>query len=265
MNYFAHQAAAQRYAQSRPYFHPMVIERVGALLGLEEPVPIALDVACGTGQSALALTTLAETVIATDISPSMLAQAPTHERIRYMEAPAEKLPLESASVDLVTVSLAFHWFERSRFLAEMRRVLRPDGALVIYSNGFYGQMRENPEFARWNRENYLRRYPTPPRNDQPFTEADAQASGFRFASREHYTNEVSFSPDALARYLMTQSNVIAAVEQGSESLSTVHAWLIDTITPLFPGPKATFFFGGEVWVLQPSPHFGASGHAARMP
>ncbi len=254
MNYFAHQTAAQRYAQSRPYFHPLVMERIGAVLHLERPLRLALDVACGTGQSALALTTLADSVLATDISPSMLAQAPPHERIRYLEAPAEHLPLENTSVDLITVSLAFHWFDRSRFLAEARRVLRSDGALVIYSNGFYGQMRENPAFARWNRESYLPRYPIPPRNDQPFTDEIAQESGFRFLSRERYTNEISFSPDELAHYLVTQSNVIAAVEQGSESLSAVQAWLLETMTPLFANPKATFLFGGEIWFLRPSPN-----------
>jgi SAM-dependent methyltransferase len=253
MNYFAHQTAAERYARNRPYFHPLVVERIRAFLGSKCPVAVAVDVACGTGQSALALTEIAQSVIATDMAPSMLAQAPVHERIRYVEAPAEHLPLGDRSADLMTVSLAFHWFDRRRFLAEARRILRPEATLVIYSNGFYGRMTENSEFARWNRESYLTRYPTPPRHDQPFTDEDAQTNGFQCVGRERYTNEISFSPEQLAQYLMTQSNVIAAVEQGSETLADVHAWLLDTASPLFPSPRGTFTFGGEIWFLQPSP------------
>ena len=86
VNFFAHKTAAERYARSRPYFHPLVIERIRAFLGLKRPLPVAVDVACGTGQSALALTEIAESVIATDLSPSMLAHAPAHERIRYVQA-----------------------------------------------------------------------------------------------------------------------------------------------------------------------------------
>jgi SAM-dependent methyltransferase len=251
-NYFAHATAAERYAKSRPFFHPLVVERIRKFLGPEQAVPVALDVACGTGQSTLALTELAESVIATDISPEMLTQAPVHERIRYAAAPAENLPLEPESVDMITVALAFHWFDRARFLAEARRVLRRDGALVIYNNGFYGRMHENPALADWNREQYLVRYPIPPRNNRPFTDEDATAAGFTFAGRERYANDVSFSPEQLARYLMTQSNVIAAVEQGSEPLEAVHAWLLETVTPLFPSPTATFAFGGEIWYLRKS-------------
>lgn len=42
---------------------------------------------------------------------------------------AEAIPLADASVDAVTVGHAFHWFDRSRALAEIRRVLRPGGGL----------------------------------------------------------------------------------------------------------------------------------------
>lgn len=251
VNYFAYQTAAERYARSRPYFHPLVIDRIRAFLKLEGRVPMSLDVGCGTGLSAVAATEIADSVIATDISGSMLGQAPKHERIRYIEAPAEQLPVESGSADLMTVSLAFHWFDRARFLAEAHRVLRETGTLVIYSNGFFGRMKENPEFTDWNRGSYLTRYPIPPRNDQAFTDDDAKNNGFEFVGRERYTNEITFSPEELANYLMTQSNVIAAVEQGSESLQDVHAWLLESADSLFVSPTGSFIFGGEIWFLRP--------------
>ncbi len=252
MNYFAHQTAAERYAQGRPYFHPLVIDKIRAFLALQKPLSVAVDVACGTGQSALALTEIAEEIIAADIAPGMLAQAPAHPKIRYVQAPAEQLPLKSHLADLVTVSLAFHWLDRARFLDEAHRVIRPEGALAIYNNSFYGQMNENPDFSHWNREHYLTRYPTPHRNNAPFTDDDAREHDFVFVRQEPYTNDISFTPDQLVRYLMTQSNAIAAVEQGGKSLASASAWLLDSVSPFFRTPTATFQFGGEIWYLQSS-------------
>lgn len=250
MNYFAHETVAERYARSRPYFQPQVIERVRAFLQLEAPVLVAIDVACGTGHSSRALAEIAESVIATDISPSMLARAEPHPRIQYVHAPAETLPIADGAADLLTVCLAFHWLDRARFLAEARRVLRPGAPMVIYSNGFYGRMRENSAFEDWARDGYYKRYPTPPRNNQPFTNEDALASGFVFEKRENYTNDIVCTPEELADYLLTQSNVITFVEHGNESLASVRDWLVRGMKPFFQSPRGTFILGGEIWYLR---------------
>lgn len=47
------------------------------------------------------------------------------------ESPAEELPFEDGSVDLVTAMSAFHWFDHSRFLQEAHRVLKPNGCLAV--------------------------------------------------------------------------------------------------------------------------------------
>lgn len=71
--------------------------------------------------------------------------------------------------------------------------------------------------------------------------------------RENYENNVRFTTEELARYLETQSNVIAVVEEGSEDIEEVHAWLLRSLTPLFPGgAQATFVFGGYIWYLRPA-------------
>ena len=89
----------------------------------------------------------------------MLAHAPRHPRIAWIESPAENLPLPSGSVDLVTTGLAYHWFDQPRFLAEARRVLKPEGWLAIYGDGFLGEMVDNPDYAGWHAAEYARRYP----------------------------------------------------------------------------------------------------------
>lgn len=250
MNFFAYQSAAERYARCRPYFHPFVIEKIKTYLQLSKPVAQAVDVGCGTGQSTLALKAIATSIVGVDISAAMLAVASPDPAIRYIEASAEDLPLPAVFYDLLTTSMAFHWFDPRRFLAQAQRLLKLSGWLIIYMNGFGGQMQGNADFAAWNNQTYLARYPSPPRNREPLSAEQAREFGFRFVYQEIYENDVDFSVDELAAYLTTQSNVIAAVEQGAEHINDVYAWLVAELTPLFSVAKATFHFGGYIWYLQ---------------
>jgi SAM-dependent methyltransferase len=250
LTYFSYQSAARRYALSRPYFHPLVVERIRSFLRVESPLSHALDVGCGTGQSTLALRDIASHSIGTDISEEMLSEAPQQAGLGYVRAPAEQLPFADASFEIMTVGMAFHWFDRIRFLAEAHRVLLQNGWLVIYNNYFRGVMLENPDYEHWARGIYHARYPTPPRADSPLTDEEADTFGFRFAGREIYSNEVVFSVEEHAAYLMTQTNIIAAVEQGNQTAEDVYAWLLEVTRPLFPAPKCTFQFGGTIWYLQ---------------
>ena len=250
MNFFVHETAAQRYAKSRPYFHPLVMEKIKKCLSLTEPVASALDVGCGTGQSTVALKTLAHSVIGVDASASMIESAQVAPNISYVVAPAESIPLADAAFDLATVSLAFHWFDRAAFLHEAHRLLKPNGHLAIYNNGFYGMMRENSAFAQWNEAVYLARYPSPPRHHAPLTDENFATYGFRFLYRERYENDVSFTPATLAAYLTTQSNIIAHVEQGTETIEVVYEWLLNQVTPFFQASEGTFQFGGSFWLLK---------------
>jgi SAM-dependent methyltransferase len=93
------------------------------------------DCATGTGQAARALADHFKTVLATDASASQLAAAEPHPGVQYRLAPAENPGLEAASIDLVTVAQALHWFDRPRFFAEVERVLRPGGVLAVWSYG----------------------------------------------------------------------------------------------------------------------------------
>lgn len=251
MNFFAYESEAERYARHRPFFHPLVMEHIRTFLQANESFADAyfadaLDVGCGTGQSTTALQTIASRIIGVDISAAMLAQAEPRPAITYMEASAEALPFADESFDLITTALAFHWFDRDRFLSEVGRLLRPNGWLVIYNNAFRGRMRQNESFERWFRDEYLARYPTPPRHSTSIPDADWQRHGLQPVHGESYRNEVAFTVHELAGYLSTQSNIVAAVEQGNERLDDVLRNLVTGMTPLFPTPSATFEFGGTI-------------------
>jgi SAM-dependent methyltransferase len=251
MSYWIHASDAERYARSRPYFHALVMEKIRAYLKLVEPATWALDIACGTGQSAAALKAIAIHVVGLDISRPMLCNA-NEPGVQLIQAAGEHLPFADHRFDLATVALSFHWLNRDRLLPDTRRVLRPSGWLVIYDNFFLGQMEENPGFERWHKGEYLTRYPSPPRDSQPLSDEAAADRGFLFVGREGYSNVVTFSAEELSSYLMTQTNVLAAMQAGSEGPEDVYAWLLGSVKRLFPRRRYRFAFGGPISYLRPN-------------
>ena len=252
MNYFSPRSAAERYARGRPYFHPFVIARVGASLGAEGPPPRrALDVGCGTGLSAVALAALAESVYGVDAAPEMISLAARAPRVSYVVAAAERLPFGAGVFDLLTLSQVFHWLDRGRFLAEARRVLVARGWLVVYDNYFSGRAEGDEEFRAWHRDSYLARYPSPPRGRVAFTGREAEEHGFRLLGGEVYPNAIGFTHGALVDFLLTQSNVIAAVEGGREEAGEARRWLSEGLAPFFAaGGEKSFLFDAPVWRLR---------------
>jgi SAM-dependent methyltransferase len=93
----------------------------------------AWDCATGNGQAATHLAGYFDRVIATDESAEMIAQAPRKPRIEYRVAEAEDSDIDARSVDLVAVASAIHWFDLSRFYAEVRRVVRPGGVIAAWT------------------------------------------------------------------------------------------------------------------------------------
>ena len=249
VNPFVASNTAEAYAQGRPYFHPLVIEKIRKKLSLDAPVALAVDIACGTGLSTRALSAIAEHVVATDVSEAMLEQALEDTRITYHQASAESLPLDAATADLITVSSAFHWFERSAFLREARRVLRPGGWLVVYENFFRGRQHPNTDFVEWLKH-YYEAHPSPPRDRAPFTDEDAQRAGFEFLARETYENTWSFNLADFVAYLMSQSNAVATVTRGEDSAETLKLRLTKELELFFANREVIFSFAGFIWILQ---------------
>jgi SAM-dependent methyltransferase len=122
-------ALATGYATFRPSYPP---ELFAFLADLSAQRAVAWDCATGTGQAALGLAGHFAQVIATDASAAQIAHAVPHPRISYRVASAEASGLADASVDLVTVAQAAHWFDLPAFYAEVRRVLRPGGVLALW-------------------------------------------------------------------------------------------------------------------------------------
>jgi SAM-dependent methyltransferase len=97
------------------------------------PASVVLDAACGTGRYSAYLAGRGHRVIGVDRSPAMLAKArdklPESE---FREGDLEALPVESGSVDAAVCALALvHLPEIGRAIAELARVVRPGGRVII--------------------------------------------------------------------------------------------------------------------------------------
>jgi SAM-dependent methyltransferase len=123
---------AADYADYRPRYPKTLFDW---LAGLSPGRTLAWDCATGTGQAAVGLAALFERVIATDASAAQISQATPHPRIEYRVVAAESSGLHEHSADIITVAQALHWFDRDRFFAEVRRVLKPGGLLAVWTYG----------------------------------------------------------------------------------------------------------------------------------
>jgi SAM-dependent methyltransferase len=250
-NYFEHQLAAERYAAARPYIHPTALAKFCELSDITVPVDEALDVGCGTGQSSIALTKLARHVVGIDPSEHMLAGCAPHLQVEYKRSAAEQLPVADGAVHLITVAQAFHWLDQDAFLAEARRVLKDAGWLVIYNGWFTGRMKENAAFEKWFVGEYLRHYPTPPRNREPITAENMGARGFSLRSEAAFSNEIRMTVQQFTDYELSTTNVIAATTDSPVLFEAAERWIAESIKPYFDGNESrTFLFSGRIWCLQ---------------
>ncbi|MBZ0293511.1 MAG: methyltransferase domain-containing protein [Anaerolineae bacterium] len=128
---------AQGYVESKSHAAGYDLDQ---LLVIANPQPdwTVLDVATGGGHTALKFAPRVAQVIASDLTPNMLAAARAFiegkgvTNVRFEEADAENLPFEAARFDLVTCRIAPHHFpEVPRFVAEAVRVLKEGGLLLV--------------------------------------------------------------------------------------------------------------------------------------
>ena len=128
---------AQDYSKSKSHAQGADLE---ALIGDLKPrkSEVALDVATGTGFTAVALAGRVGHVTGIDMTDEMLVQAGRLARergrtnVRFELGDAMKIGYPNSSFDIITTRRATHHFEDvPRFLREAKRVLRPGGRLGI--------------------------------------------------------------------------------------------------------------------------------------
>ncbi|XP_039611249.1 putative methyltransferase DDB_G0268948 [Polypterus senegalus] len=102
----------------------------------EKPHDLAVDVGCGTGQLTRQIACHFKLVVGTDISEAQIHEArmvPGFPNVSYKVCPAETLPFDNSSVDLITAATAAHYFDTDTFLKEVERILKPQGCIALLS------------------------------------------------------------------------------------------------------------------------------------
>jgi SAM-dependent methyltransferase len=125
---------AREYELGRPLWPEELVDRVIAELDLEADKTV-LDLGAGTGKLTRALVPRFGRVYA--VEPDDAMRDVLEEVVPGAEAlpgTAEAIPLADHEVDAVFSGEAFHWFATPEALAEIVRVLRPRGALIVFWN-----------------------------------------------------------------------------------------------------------------------------------
>ena len=136
------QTIAENYSKYRPTCPQQVWEIFTFTQKHGVDTKMALDLACGTGHSTFELCSHYQRTVGVDISKAQLERAREKATIlgksgevEFVNAAASQLPLQDASVDLLTCAVAWHWLDPKAVFPEIDRVLKSPGALAVYSHG----------------------------------------------------------------------------------------------------------------------------------
>lgn len=174
---------------------------------MKEPRPKILDVGCGTGANLQMLSQFgaAEGV---DVSPDALDFCRSRGLTRVKQGAAEHLPFADAAFDLVTgLDVVEHLDDDIAGLREMRRVLRPDGRVVLFVPAFMFLWGVQDDISH-----HRRRYTLPELTEK------LGAAGLK-VERASYANITFFVPILIGRTLMR----LTGLRPSSENNLTIGA------------------------------------------
>lgn len=245
---------AQGYAK-RPWLHKSVIEqlKIDCSLPKDYMFKNGLDVGCGAGLSTKALRLICDKVTGTDIAESMIEVCDeiygTDPSYSFYAAKAEETRIPNKKYDIVTAAGCINWVDEKKFMTNMAQVLDDNGLVVIYDFGITDRMVGNDDYTRWYRDEYLRRFPKPPRKEDKWSQSDL-TYGFVMEKQTEYDMEYSFTLDEFVDFMMIQSNVNAQIESGRVSADEIRKWMIESLTSVFDGRERQLVFYGYSWYIR---------------
>ncbi|KAF2407104.1 Methyltransferase domain-containing protein [Pseudomonas antarctica] len=125
---------AVTYAQGRPGYPRQLTGWLTDALHIDAQSTV-IDLGAGTGKFTRLLSALAPTLVAVEPVEAMGAQlSKLLPDVHLVNGTAESIPLEAGVADAVVCAQAFHWFCTKAALAEIHRVLKPDGRLGLVWN-----------------------------------------------------------------------------------------------------------------------------------
>lgn len=233
------------YSRARPPVHPYVLELVRERLALTMPLARALDVGCGAGLSTSPLRGIAGFCLGIDPVEAMVHGSPARAvGVRFAAARAEALPVRTASVDVITAAGSLNYADLDEFFPDAARVLRREGALIVYDFSPGRRFPDSDALDLWFTE-FLRRYPKEEGSAASLDPAllAASAAGFQLAGSEEFEVALRMDPAAYCNYLLTETNVAHAIARG-EDATGIRGWLESTLAGVFDGEARDVLFTG---------------------
>lgn len=125
------------YVKYRPGYPPEILELFKTEMGLTKDSVLA-DIGSGTGLSARPFLENGNRVYGVEPNEAMREAAAEYLKsfpgFVSHDGTAEDTNLEDNSLDFVTASQAFHWFDPAKTRAEFTRILKPGGYIVLIWN-----------------------------------------------------------------------------------------------------------------------------------
>lgn len=134
---------AAHYDSARPTYAESLIDAIYSECGMSVQSKIA-DIGSGTGIFTEQLLRRGNTVYG--VEPNADMRAASEKRLKdyksfvSVDGGAAHTGLPESSVDIVTAAQALHWFDVDEFKKECKRILKPNGYVVIV----YNQRRTDP-------------------------------------------------------------------------------------------------------------------------
>lgn len=126
------------YVRYRPTYPRSLVAALEARHGWEPAKTVLADVGSGTGISSRLFLERGYAVYGVEPNRDMRRAAErdlaSFPRFVSVDGAAEQTTLATGSVDAVLAAQAFHWFDRARARAELERILRPSGVVVLLWN-----------------------------------------------------------------------------------------------------------------------------------
>jgi SAM-dependent methyltransferase len=173
-------------------------------------------------------------LLGVDPSPAMVRSATHHvSGVSFIVGTAEALPIGSRMVKVITAAGSLNYADSYQFFAEAQRVLSTDGLLIVYDFGAGRRASECPDLDQWFTQ-MLHRWPTPREGVQEVDRTTFESAPMHLVVYESLVIATSFELDNYIDYIMTESNVAAAVDSGIPA-SEIRAWCEAGLRPFFQG------------------------------
>ena len=251
---------AEAYARSRPLVHRSICRRFMERISAVTRISTALDAGCGAGASTAALLPHVDRLVGLDPYPAMIQEATAAvPGASFILGRLEALPFEASTFQLVSTAGALNYADIRTALAEIHRVLVPDGWLAAYD--FSGGQRLSVSAHLGAAHAAFRsRFPSSPGyalelKALPFTQA-----GLTLVEHEEFSIEVPMTADGYVRYLLGDSGVEIGVNAGAAA-ADIAKFCFNLFSPIFGAAPQGVLFEAQ-WVLCRKPvQDSAANHA----